>query len=165
MIEQTVGDFKRQIVFKPGFDWRHANSSRDYGIGAVRMWFILIGEHGAVQWQIGTDWFTESARNHLSKFSKPNKLQPDGWDLGYHSKTPRYEGHDNMECDCLPEKRCYYDGSSLLADNLVEGFLNGGDEWVWNRLEAYYAHIFGDKEYPNFDPIVVPHPDERKALS
>jgi hypothetical protein len=166
MMEQQVGNFKRTIMFKPGFDWRAEESSRNYGIGSTRIWFVLTGEKGAVQWQIGTDWYPESARRHLMNFStKPAPNKPQGWDLGYHSRTPMYEDHSAMECDTLPEGKCYYDGSCLSADLLVEGFLNGGDDWVWNRLEAYYAHVFGNADFPNFDPIIIPHPDERPALS
>lgn len=166
MISQKVGDFERQILFKPGFDWRRrGDAKRDYGISSMRMWFILIGERGAVQWQIGTEWFPDSARQHLSHFHNEPKHQPTGWDLGYHSKTPHYEGQEAGDCDCLPEGKCYYDGSGLNADLLIEGFLNGGDDWVWNRLEAYYENVFHDKEFPNFDPIIIPHPDDRPALS
>ena len=165
MITETVGNFKRQIFIKPAFDWRRESDHRNFGIGSIRIWFILIGEQGAVQWQIGTEWFTESARAHLAHFSREPKHKPDGWDLGYHSKEPRWEGQLEMDCDHLPEGKCYYDGSTMNADLLVEGFLNGGDDWVWNRLEAYYDHVFAEKEFPNFDPIIVPHPDDRKALS
>lgn len=167
MIREKVGDFERLIMFKPGFDWRTDDNHRNYGIGSIRLWFALIGEKGAVQWQIGTDWFPESARHHLAHFShaREAKHKPEGWDLGYHSKAPKFESHQARECDMLPEGECYYDGSGLNADLLIEGFLNGGDDWVWNRLEAYYEHVFGDKEFPNFDPIIIPHPDDRAALS
>lgn len=166
MIEQQEGKFKRRIVFKPGFCWLRANPHRNYGVSSVRMWFILIGEKGAVQWCIGTDWFPEAARTHLSKFPAEDMddlRKPRGWDLGYHAKAPQYEGQSPQDkCDCF-DGPCYYDGSSLAADNLIEGFLNGGDEWVWNRLEAYYASRFEGAEYPNFLPIIVPHPDDRPA--
>ena len=166
MIEQQVGAFKRAIMFKPGFDWRADEPNRNFGIGSTRIWFVLSGEKGAVQWQIGTDWYPESARIHLRNFpptTDPNK--PQGWDLGYHSRRPMYEEHSTMECDVLPEGRCYNDGSGLNADLPIEGFLNGGDDWVWNRLEAYYAHVFEGESFPNFAPIIMPHPDDRPPLS
>jgi hypothetical protein len=161
MITQKIGDFERQIAFKPGFDWRTEDSNRNFGISAMRLWFILIGDQGAVQWQIGTDWFPESARRHLSNFSQEPKFKPDGWDLGYHSKVPMYDGQSTHACDTLSDGKCYYDGSGCNADLLIEGFLNGGDEWIWNRLEAYYHYTFNGKDWPSFDPIIMPHPDKR----
>ena len=165
MITQKVGEFERRIMFKPGFDWRRSESSRDFGIGSIRIWFVVIGEKGAVQWQIGTDWYPESARHHLSHFHREPKHKPDGWDLGFHSKAQMYEGQEPHECDVLPDGKCFYDGSTTNADLLIEGFLNGGDDWIWNRLEAYYDHVFWEKDFPSFDPIIVPHPDDRAALS
>lgn len=168
MIEQQVGQFKRMVHIKPGFNWIRAEPSRNFGIGDVRMWFVLIGEKGAVQWQIGTDWYPESARQHLARFPSwplSGEHQPKGWDLGYHARERQYEEQPSRSCDILPEGKCYYDGSGLAADDLIEGFLNGGDDWLWNRLEAYYAHVFEGAEYPNFHPIIMPHPDERPELS
>lgn len=166
MIEQQVGRFKRKIVFMPAFSWRSDTPSRDYGIGAMRMWFVLIGDKGAVQWQIGTDWHIEKARAALN--GKPpiwDPYKPTGYDLGYHAPEPQFDGQNSAPCDILSGGTCYFDCSYVAADRLIEGFLNGGDDWVWNRLEAYYEHQFEGKDYPNFDPIIVPHPDERPQLS
>lgn len=175
MIEQTIGEFKRILRFKPGHCWVRETPSRDFGNGSVSMWFILVGPKGAVQWHIGTDWMPEAARNDvarrvaihgLSRRPEQDYQKPHGWDLGYHSPTPMYEGHEptHHKCDLL-DGPCYYDGSGLAADDLIEGFLNGGDEWVWNRLEAYYRHHFHDAAYPDFTPIIEPHPDDRPAVS
>jgi hypothetical protein len=58
------------------------------------------------------------------------------------------------------ETRVPFNGALALNGFLLR-FLNGGDEWVWNRLEAYYECRFEGAEYPNFDPIIEPHPDDR----
>lgn len=171
MIEQTVGEFRRRIVFKPGFHWSHENPSRDFGNGSVQMSFFLVGSKGAVHWVFGTDWMPEAARKdvarrmaiHGLRHDNERSQKPTGYDLGYHSPTPQYEDQADRECDLLPGGRCYCDGSALASDELVEGFLNGGDDWVWNRLEAYYRCRFEGADYPSFAPIIMPHPDDRKV--
>lgn len=168
-IQQQVGDFTRRIDFRGGFNWIKSDPSRNYGVSSVKMTFILVGPKGAVQWMIGTEWFPKQARDHLGKFpmnARERYEKPTGYDLGYHAKEPQYEGHSQMKHDCeLTGGSCYYDGSSLAADDLVEGFLNGGDEWVWNRLEAYYRCRFEDAAYPDFTPIIEPHPDDKPMVA
>jgi hypothetical protein len=169
MIEQKIGDFTRRLVFKPGFCWVRDNPHRNFGNGSVQMSFFLVGPKGAVHWVLGTKWMPEAARKdvamrraiHGIQIDDERSQKPNGYDLGYHSPTPRYEDQNDRECDLLPGGRCYCGGSALAADELVEGFLNGGDEWVWNRLEAYYRHMFEGDDYPSFLPIIEPHPDDK----
>jgi len=146
--------FEHRIEWKPGFDKRSDNPATNYGVGAMRIWFYVIGPKGAVQWQISTNWYPESARQHLNRFPYSERdltRAPEAWDLGYHSRTPRYEGHDKMDhCDLI-EGGCYYDGSSLNAEPLVEGFIQGGTDWLWPKLEDYYRHVFDDAPYPDFE--------------
>ena len=37
---------------------------------------------------------------------------------------------------------CYYDGSSLNAERLIQPFLEGGSDAVWRELEEYYHETF-----------------------
>lgn len=177
MIEQTVGDFRRRVESVPGFCWVSLNPERNYGNGSLRFRFVLIGSTGAVQWMIGTEWMPAAARCDVDRRRQLHGMRwdkhdierarkPSGYDLGYHARVPQYDGQTPMqnECEYLGGP-CYYDGSSLAAEELVEGFLNGGDDWVWNRLEAYYRHRFEGAEYPSFLPIIVPHPDDRPSAS
>lgn len=168
MIEQKVGEFTRKLFFKPGFHWPHKNPARDYGNGSVQLRFVLVGPKGAVQWLIGTEWMPEAARNDVDRRRAIHGLpprdgsKPNGYDLGYHSPVPRYEDQSPMDGDCdVISGKCFYDGSGLNADLLVEGFLNGGDDWVWNRLEAFYRSTFEDAPWPDFTPMIEPHPDDR----
>ena len=62
-------------------------------------------------------------------------------------------------CDHLDGKPCYYDGSGLNADLLVEGFCLYGDTYVWEKLEAYYRRTFEDADWPDFTPAPKLHPD------
>lgn len=171
MIEQNTGDFVRRIEFQPGYCWIKPEPHRNFGNASVRMRFVLIGAKGAVQWMIGTEWMPEAARNDVARRRAAHRLtrrddegqKPVGYDLGYHAREPQYEGQrPHGECEYLG-CACYYDGSGLAADELVEGFLNGGDDWVWNRLEAYYQCRFEGADYPSFAPIIMPHPDDRKV--
>jgi len=137
--------FERRVDFIPAFDRRDPNPSRNYGLGSMRIRFVLKGELGAVQWMIGTSWDVESAR-------KPTPwrdgTKPDGWDLGYHSPRPLYEGQTHMDsCDVLPGP-CYYDGSGLNAELLIENFISQGTDYVWKALEAYYRCTFEDADWP-----------------
>lgn len=155
---------EHRVDIKPGHCWLHEDPSRNYGVAACRIWFYVIGPKGVVQWQIGTDWYPDAALKHLAKFPKREQREPMAWDLGYHSYTPHFDGQTQMACDLLPGGKCYYDGSSLNAETWVEGFVNGGTEWLWPRLEQYYRYIFENGKPPDVAPITRPHPGFRKAI-
>lgn len=111
-------------------------------------------------------WASGPVREHLSQFS-PNPYEdpriPKGWDLGYHSPKPMYKGQEPMSGKChVLNGKCYYDGSGLNADLLLEGFLAGGTEWLWPKLEEYYRHVFEGAEWPDFTAHHKPHPDDAK---
>lgn len=63
-------------------------------------------------------------------------------------------------CSILDPDPCYYDGSSLNAEQLVEGFRAGGTDWLWPKLEEYWRCIFEDGPYPDFSPEYAKHPDD-----
>lgn len=88
----------RKVHVAPSYHHIRPEPNRDYGIAACRIFFYVIGPAGAVQWQISTDWYTNGAEEHLKRFRarRPNldlpsrlERQPQAWDLGYHSRTPR----------------------------------------------------------------------------
>lgn len=152
-----------RVEVSPGFYLVRPEPSKNYGIGACRVTFYAIGALGAVQFMIGTDWYPERARQHLSKFpSRPvwEDTQPTGWDVGYHAKVPQYEGHTSSgQCEVIGCE-CFYDGSSRQADEWIEGFINGGTDWLWPRLDQLYRCRFEGGEYPDVTPIPKLHPDE-----
>lgn len=135
--------FEQIVKVSGAYDKRHPEPSKNYGIGACRIWFILKGPKGAVQFQVGTDWYLpEVQKELLDKFPRNALTQPQGWDVGYHSPKPMYEGQTPMgECDILGCE-CYYDGSSLAADQWIPYFIAGGTEWLWSRLEEMYKERF-----------------------
>lgn len=160
--------YERRVEVTPGYDLRSAG----YGIASCRIWFYVIGPKGAVQWQIGTDWYPPSAREHLLGMGWPSEhdlrhaMQPQAWDIGYHSPTPRYDDQTPMPGKChLLGSECFYDGSSLNAESWTEGFIAGGTDWLWPKLEEYYRFTFEGGEHPDLTPTprLAPEKKAREA--
>lgn len=87
---------ERIIDFRPGWD-------RTTDIHCMDICFVLKGEYGAVQFLMSTGWYPGTATERLLSTDGESgqvvsmwrtMFQPRGVDLGYHSKTPMYEGHD-----------------------------------------------------------------------
>jgi hypothetical protein len=155
--------FKHEVVVIPSHYLIREKDTENYGVSTCRLIFYVIGERGAVQLMLGTDWGIQRVQDHLNKFGwshNDNPRQPRGWDLGYHSRTSHYEDQTSMKCDLLPEGVCYYDGSSLNADEWIEGLLAGGTVWLWPRLEQYYRCTFEGDKYPDLTPIYKKHPKD-----
>lgn len=63
--------FKREVHFSPAFDKRNDIPSKNYGVGAVRIFFLLKGKKGTVQFQIGTNWYLpETVKEYNKKGSE-----------------------------------------------------------------------------------------------
>lgn len=145
--------FERITTVSLPFDRRHDDPKKNYGIGGLQIWFILKGSKGATQFMVGFDiYLPHLYSEYLGKFG-PDSLKPkiSGWDVGYHARKPQFEGHSPMEgCDLFNGEPCYYDGSSLLADDWVKDIfsIRGEDpaKEIWNRLEQEYIQRFGDQE-------------------
>lgn len=111
---------------------------------------VLKGNKGAVQFTFSTGmylpktykWWRDNGL-HL----QPNKPDYMGFDVGYHSPTPRWEGQEPMRehCDWLDGK-CYYDGSGLRAEEWMPVLLHQGGEKIWEMLEEEYKELFLTKE-------------------
>lgn len=138
--------FERRVDLHAAYDKRNPDPRKNYGIHGVDMRMYLIGQEGVVQFVLYTNW-------HLPHVEAEFDARPerDRWldrpmpaDLGYHSKTPMYEGHEPMEdCDLLG-CRCYYDGSGLNAERIYGVLLKEGSDGVWRELESYYRDVFAD---------------------
>lgn len=144
-------EFEQIVRVTPAYDKRASDPSKNYGISSCRIVFILKGPLGAVQFMIGTDWYVESCWHHLlsfphthQSFERGDYFKPEGWDVGYHSPSPRFEGQEPMDCDLMPGGQCYYDGSGLRADEWVSDFVAGGTDWLWPKLEQEYRELFED---------------------
>lgn len=141
---------ERLVRFRPAYDKRAPSPSENFGIHGMEILFALKGPAGAVVWNIYTDWHVASAREHLTGrcpiSSFENRFM--AADLGYHAIVPQYEDQWEQECDLTPTGKCFYDGSGLNAELLVEGFISQGEPYLWAALEAYYRTCFEEADWP-----------------
>ena len=139
-------EFKREIRFYPAFDKRDPDSSKNYGIHGVEMRFLLMGDKGAVQFVLYTNWHLPHVMEELeAKQNRAyNPFKPLPADLGYHSLKPMYDGHPvtTGSCEYLDGKPCYYDGSGLNAEDIFRILVSQGGEAVWVQMEYYYHELF-----------------------
>lgn len=150
--------------FYPAWDRTDPDPKKNYGIHCVDLLMLLKGELGAVQFKMLTQWYPkgvnnrivkETLRDHMDPFSEPGisfertielHLSPMPSDIGYHSPKPMYDDQKGMgdSCEWLDGKPCYYDGSSLEAENVYDILLKEGSDGVWKYLEEYYINVFGE---------------------
>ena len=141
-----MSKFKKEITMSGAFDKRHNDPSKNYGIHCMDLRFVLIGKKGAVQFVVYTGIHLPHVMEEL--LSKPNgylSIKPMGADLGYHSKKPMYEDQSKMNCNYTGLGFCYYDGSTLNADEFMPEFIAGGSDAVWKKLKEYYKEVFYDR--------------------
>lgn len=148
-----MSKFERIVWVSPAYDKRSDDPAKNYGICACRITFILKGPLGAIDFMIGTDWYLPETQREKRSWQQQydrrfDKIKPDGWDVGYHSPKPMYEGQEPLhhDCDLIDGGVCYYDGSGLQAQEIIPDFLAGGTEWLWPYLEGRYRDQFeGDQ--------------------
>ncbi|UYN89869.1 MAG: hypothetical protein KIT08_01200 [Anaerolineales bacterium] len=139
-----MSKFKRITQWRPAFDKRHTDPKQNYGIGAVTVRFVLVGEKGATQFVMSTGWYLKHNHDELAKKAHSG-LAPMAYDWGYHAREPQYEGQSPMgACEYLDGANCYYGGSSLYADKIMEQFFANGEEWLWDELHKEYNERFGE---------------------
>lgn len=141
-IEQVVGDFRRVLVTGPGWAL-----TPNYGQHGMDLRFVLVGELGATQFLMMTDWVPGST-GERGRYTGGAPSFPMAADLGYHWKTyPHGDGGDESwgrmdECEWLPGG-CWYDGSGLNAEPVMRRFIAEGMDAVWAELESYYRDVAG----------------------
>lgn len=154
---------ERVLELTPAWDKRSPDTSKNYGIEAVKILFVLKGEHGAVHALFSTNWYLphvqRERRTQSYEFDRKfDVVYPTAWDLGYHADSAhpvhpwqREQGTSDefftspRECPFVPSGKCYYDGSSLHAERLVPILLEKGSGGVWRALEHYYNRVFGER--------------------
>jgi hypothetical protein len=131
------------IQFSPAFDKRNPDPSKNYGVGALMCKFVLKGEIGAVQFVFGTGIYLPHVVEEWK--CKNYQAEPMAYDVDYHSPKPLYEDQCDMgECEYLDGKTCYYDGSSLMANEYLQVLVSEGDKAVWSKMEGFYLDRFGE---------------------
>lgn len=124
----------RQVLFEPGYSRRQEG----YGVHGMHIRFVMVAPAGAVQFTLNTGWVPGEKMS-----PRTADYYPSAWDLGYHWPQPQYAGQTQMEeCDLLGGP-CYYDGSGLNAEPVMEAFIRAGADAVWDALDDYYRHLTG----------------------
>ena len=140
------------VGFEPAYDKRNSDPNKDYGIHGMNLRFVFKGDKGATQFLVFTNWYLPHVIKEMARKANTSEaiemfFTPIGADIGYHSKSELYDGQYKTENCLYTDGVCYYDGSSLRADEFMSIFLAEGDEAVWKMLEEEYVNIFGLNEY------------------
>ena len=139
---------KREIHISPAFDKRSSDPSKNYGIHGVELCFILKGEQGAIQFVIYTNWMLPHVREEYDLKTNHHLCHPIPADIGYHSRTPKYEGQKSLTDDCtVIGGACYYDGSGLQAEDVFNIMVEKGGDAMWAEMEDRYNQLFNRMRY------------------
>lgn len=129
----------RAFYIHPAYDKR----KEGFGIHGVEMCWYVKGPEGAVQFILYTNWQLKHIQEEFDariETRHPHLFcHPQPADIGYHSRVPHYEGHEPMKEDCeVIGGKCYYDGSSLQANDFYNILVQEGGEALWKALEVRY---------------------------
>lgn len=140
--------YQRITKWTRGYDKR----SEGYSCHGVEVRFIVIGAKGAVQFVLYTNWMPSHMRHQGSRLDRVQRClaEPMPCDLGYHSPTPMYEDQTAVSetCEYLGGAPCYYDGSSLNAEDPFDVLTDDGEDALWKFLELFYEATFNGANYP-----------------
>lgn len=148
---ETAKGFRREVVFHPAYDKRNSDPNKNYGIHGVNLTFYLHGPKGVIQFVIYTNWQLPHVQAEFD--ARPPHREypylfhsPQPADIGYHSPVPMYEGQTPMKGECsILGGKCYYDGSSLMAEDVFKVLVEGGDEALWKELERRYNEMLTER--------------------
>ena len=144
---------KKEIIFRPAWDKRNPDPSKNCGIHGVELAFYYgTPEQGMVQFVLYTNWLLPKTEKEF--LTDPASIMvredypfiyyqaPMPVDLGYHSPYPQYDGQTAMDCNLLTCGKCYYDGSGLNAIELFNVLRREGSDGVWKALEEEWKNRF-----------------------
>jgi len=147
-------EFERIVEMSAAYDKRNEDPSKNYGIHGVDFRMVLKGPKGAVQFVIYTNWHLPHVQEEMDHkvLLDPSTVDishhPMPADVGYHSPKPMWESEDwphkpaTESCPYLDGKPCYYDGSTLYAEDVYKILLKKGSKGVWEELENCYREQF-----------------------
>lgn len=137
-VRAQVNGFGRIITFMAGFECeRPRDSSDSHGKHGADMLWLLIGPKATIQFLIYTGWLPSFGDGPCSY----SMVLPG--DLGYHARTPQYQGQLRRDCQWVEGGVCYYDGSGLQARDAFKVLVSQGEEALWSLMEQYYERNFG----------------------
>ena len=128
---------ERIVIWTPAYDRRNPDPAKNYGVHGMELRFVLKEPGvGATQFVIFTNWMLPHLRYGPRRI-EGFLTEPTPDDVGYHALVAQYEGQETMAeaCEYLDGKPCYYDGSSLTANDLFDRFVTEGEEAVWQSLQ------------------------------
>lgn len=119
------------------------------GFNGLEVWFIVKGAKGAVQFMVYFPAYLPNVQKELVRDPEAYHFKIQGYDVGYHSRVPMYEGHPLMDRQCkILGCECYYDGSTLRAQAWVDRIFSvtgqRPDDLLWEMLENEYEAVFGE---------------------
>lgn len=132
----------RQVLFAPSFHRCGPTPSTDYGIGSVRMLFVLRHEGWAMTWDVFTGWMmpAEAFKAANPTCTHPRHVggtppsDPSGGAVDWHSPNPLYEGQEGGDECCWLGGPCYLDSGFILGSDLLALLCTDGDTAVWTRM-------------------------------
>lgn len=135
--------FERAILFFPGYN---DIAPRRYGRHGMEVRFLLRGPKGVGQFVMFTDWVPGEVGMMAKPDPRVRGLLPMGADVGYHAHIQQYPDQGTMTCDYLGTGECYYDGSSLAADTLIQDFIATGTDAVWRTLKEWHDQLLSQED-------------------
>jgi hypothetical protein len=140
-ISECVNGFNRYLTINPPWDKRPK-----YGIGALSIFMVVQKENKAVEFTCSTGTHLPHNTMDLAQ-SLAESLCGMGYNVGYHSPYPMFEGQKPACDDCeYTGGVCYTDGSSLRAGEWYADFIEKGIDYIWSKLEQDWEDRFGDIE-------------------
>lgn len=159
-LEDRTPTFRRHVRFEKGYNYLHETGPKRRGQHGMGIRFVLAGPEGATQFLMNTSWTPLGEVDKDAKHNEPCHIDPDGlitrnygvgehtfgmvhapsgYDLGYHWRTPQYEGQEPgfRRCEWLGGP-CYYDGSGLAGEEVLRDFISQGEPAVWRWLIKRY---------------------------
>lgn len=160
---------ERIFNIRGAYDLTRAEPKENYGIDSMKLYFAVKGPKGGVSALLAAAWYLP--QNQAASYAMYTKgypfnplkelMQPRWWDISQHSKEPMYDEQTaQVKCE-LTDGLCYCDGTSLWGEEeWLLGFLHGGSDWLFERLEDYYRSIFDGGPAVDLTPIPRKHPKE-----
>ena len=130
------------IKFIPGYDKR--GGTPNYGQHSMEIQFIVRDEkYGALIWAIVPGWLPAPDQRQPFQYANFNTH-------GYITDPHVDEStcHDN--CEYLDGEPCtaqFYSGYES-QEALFSGFILNGEDWLWEKLEAFHAYFFANGDKP-----------------